>query len=98
MGDIVFMFFCVLFVWLMIFGLVLFYGGMVKSKNVFSMVMYSFFLFVIVFVVWVLYGYLFVFVFGNIWFGGIEWVGLKGVGFEFGSYSEMILYLLFMMF
>lgn len=57
MGDTVFMFFCALLVWLMTPGLALFYGGMVKSKNVLSTAMHSFSSLAIVSVVWVLYGY-----------------------------------------
>nr|MDH3078186.1 ammonium transporter [Bacillus velezensis] len=98
MGDTVFMFFCALLVWLMTPGLALFYGGMVKSKNVLSTAMHSFSSLAIVSVVWVLYGYSLAFAPGNTWLGGIEWAGLKGVGFEPGSYSDTIPHSLFMMF
>lgn len=54
MGDTVFMFFCALLVWLMTPGLALFYGGMVKSKNVLSTAMHSFSSIAIVSIVWVL--------------------------------------------
>ncbi|HDK44399.1 MAG TPA: ammonium transporter, partial [Desulfobacteraceae bacterium] len=38
-------------------GLALFYGGMVRSKNVLSIMMQSFFCLGIVSIIWVLYGY-----------------------------------------
>ncbi len=78
MGDTVFMFFCALLVWLMTPGLALFYGGMVKSKNVLSTAMHSFSSLAIVSVVWVLYGYSLAFAPGNTWLGGIEWSRAEG--------------------
>ncbi|WIL34890.1 ammonium transporter AmtB [Bacillus stercoris] len=98
MGDTVFMFFCALLVWLMTPGLALFYGGMVKSKNVLSTAMHSFSSIAIVSIVWVLFGYTLAFAPGNSIIGGLEWAGLKGVGFEPGDYSDTIPHSLFMMF
>lgn len=98
MGDTVFMFFCALLVWLMTPGLALFYGGMVKSKNVLSTAMHSFSSIAIVSIVWVLFGYTLAFAPGNSIIGGLEWAGLKGVGFDPGDYSDTIPHSLFMMF
>ncbi|MCS3483747.1 ammonium transporter [Bacillus altitudinis] len=98
MGDTVFMFFCTLLVWLMTPGLALFYGGLVRSKNVLSTTMHSLTSLAIVSIVWIVFGYSLAFAPGNAWIGGFDWVGLKGVGFEPGSYSDTIPHSLFMMF
>ncbi len=71
-------------------GLALFYGGMVKSKNVLSTAMHSFSSIAIVSIVWVLFGYTLAFAPGNSIIGGLEWAGLKGVGFDPGDYSDTI--------
>lgn len=60
-----------------------FYGGLVRRKNVLSMIMHSFFLLALVSVQWVLVGYSLAF--GPDWhglIGRLDWVGLNGVGFE----------------
>lgn len=57
MGDTVFMFFCALLVWLMTPGLALFYGGLVRSKNVLSTTMHSLTSLAIVSIVWIVFGY-----------------------------------------
>ena len=41
MDDTIFLFLCILLVWLMTPGLSLFYGGLVQSKNVLNTVMQS---------------------------------------------------------
>ena len=64
-------------------GLALFYGGMVRSKNVLSTMMHSFIAICLVSVVWVFWGYSLAFgpdVGGMI--GGLDLVGLAGVGPE----------------
>ena len=64
-------------------GLALFYGGMVRSKNVLSTMMHSFVAVCVVSVVWVLWGYSLAFapdVGGLV--GNFEWIGLNGVGPE----------------
>lgn len=83
LGDSVFMFICVLLVWIMTPGVALFYGGMVKSKNVLNTAMHSFVPLAIVTVVWVIVGYSLSFSpSGNAFIGNLDFVGLKGVGFE----------------
>ncbi|QJW46129.1 ammonium transporter [bacterium BFN5] len=70
-------------VMLMTPGLALFYGGMVKTKNVLSTIMQSFFIVALISVQWVLFGYSLTFgpdIGGFI--GGLDWVGLNGVGQE----------------
>jgi len=100
MGDSVFMFFATLIVWLMTPGVALFYGGMVRSKNVLSTAMYSMGSIAVVSVLWVLIGYSLAFnPSGNAFIGGFDWVGLKDVGFKpNGDYSETIPHNLYMMF
>ena len=62
-------------------GLALFYGGMVRSKNVLSTMMHSFIAVCIVSIIWVLWGYSLAFspdIGGLV--GGLGWIGLSGVG------------------
>ncbi len=60
-------------------GLALFYGGMVRSKNVLAMLMQNFFAMGIVTVFWVLFGYSLAFGdLGNAgWIGNFDFVGLR---------------------
>ena len=70
-------------VMLMTPALGLFYGGMVREKNVLSTIMHSFFMLALISVQWVLWGYTLSFgpdVGGII--GGLDWLGLNGVGLE----------------
>ncbi|WP_447971878.1 ammonium transporter [Nitrospira sp. M1] len=62
-------------------GLALFYGGMVRSKNILSTMMHSFIAVCLVSVVWVLWGYSFAFApdVGGV-IGNFQWVALDGVG------------------
>jgi Amt family ammonium transporter len=61
-------------------GLFLFYGGLVRSKNVLSTVMHSFFCAALVGVLWVLCGYSISFGdASNLWWGGLGNMGLDGV-------------------
>jgi Amt family ammonium transporter len=62
-------------------GLALFYGGMVRSKNVLAMLMQNFFAMGIVTVFWVLFGYSLAFGdLGNAgWIGNFDFIGLKDV-------------------
>ncbi len=62
-------------------GLALFYGGMVRRKNVLATLMHSFIMAGLVSVQWVLFGYSLAFapdIHGLI--GGLGWIGLNGVG------------------
>ncbi|GAB4111907.1 MAG: ammonium transporter [Roseiflexaceae bacterium] len=70
-------------VMLMTPGLALFYGGMVREKNVLSTIMHSFFILALVSVQWALWGYTLAFgpSQGGI-IGGLNWIGLNGVGLE----------------
>ncbi len=64
-------------------GLALFYGGLVRSKNVLGTIMQSFIILSVVSLLWILIGYSLAFgpdKGGMI--GGLDWVGLSGVGAE----------------
>ncbi len=60
-------------------GLALFYGGMVRRKNVLSTLMQSFTLAAVVSIQWVLFGYSIAFAPGTPLFGALTWIGLNGV-------------------
>src|SRR5512136_2821956 len=68
-------------VMLMTPGLALFYGGLVRRKNLLSTMMMSFAILAVIGLLWVLYGYSLAFgkdVGGVI--GGLDFIGLRGVG------------------
>ncbi len=60
-------------------GLALFYGGMVRRKNVLSSMMHSFVAMGIIAVEWVIIGYSLAFGTGNWFIGGFEHVFLRGI-------------------
>src|SRR6202163_2465326 len=59
-------------------ALALFYGGMVRSKNMLSMLMQVFVVFSLIVVLWCIYGYSLAFTEGNSFFGGFDRLFLKG--------------------
>jgi len=59
-------------------ALALFYGGMVRSKNMLSMLMQVFVVFSMITVLWCIYGYSLAFTEGNAYFGGLDRLFLKG--------------------
>lgn len=73
-------------VMLMTPGLALFYGGMVRRKNVLGTMMQSFIMIAMVSIVWALYGYSLAFHEGWFW-GGFDWRFLTGVGAEPDPYG-----------
>ncbi|SEP44808.1 ammonium transporter [Propionispora vibrioides] len=80
-GDTAFVLVSAALVMLMTPGLALFYGGMVRTKNVLSTIMQSFFILGLISVQWALWGY--TLAFGpdiNHFIGGLDWLGLAGVG------------------
>src|SRR5215212_5361615 len=87
-------------VMLMTPGLALFYGGLVRPKNVLSTLMHSFFILALISVQWVLWGYSLAFgptVGGFI--GSLSWVGLRDVGVDPNTdYAKTIPHLAFMAF
>ena len=88
-------------VMLMTPGLALFYGGLVRRKNVLSTTMHSFFMLALVSVTWVLWGYSLAFGpdTGLGLIGGLDWIGLEGVtGAPSDTYAPAIPHLAFMAF
>ena len=63
-------------------GLALFYGGLVRKKNVLATMMQSFALMAIVTVVWGLVGYSLAFGPGNGFIGSLRYIFLRGVGMQ----------------
>src|SRR6202795_4768644 len=61
-------------------GLALFYGGLVRKKNVVSTMMQSFILMALVTVLWAIFGYSLVFHEGNRFIGSLGYLFLHGVG------------------
>ena len=61
-------------------GLILFYGGLVRRKNVLATMMHSLVLMAVMSVLWVVYGYSMAFSEGNPFFGGMSHFLLKDVG------------------
>jgi Amt family ammonium transporter len=60
-------------------GLALFYGGLVRSKNMLSVLMQTFVVFALVSVLWVVYGYSMAFTGGSPFIGGLDKVLLAGI-------------------
>ncbi|OTG81241.1 ammonia channel protein [Acinetobacter sp. ANC 4558] len=79
-------------------GLALFYGGMVRKKNVLSTMAHSFIAAVIVSIVWVVIGYTLAFSEGNAFVGGLDKFMLSGITTEAlsGTIPE-ILFVIFQM-
>ena len=87
-------------VMLMTPGLALFYGGMVRSKNILATLMENFILLGVVGVLWAFYGYSLAFGpdVGH-FIGNLDYLGLMGVGAEpFKAYSETIPHQTFMIY
>ncbi len=78
-GDVAWMLACTALVLLMsVPALALFYGGMVRSKNMLSMLMQVFVVFSLITVLWCIYGYSLAFTEGNQFIGGFDRLFLKG--------------------
>ncbi|WP_374682752.1 ammonium transporter [Accumulibacter sp.] len=60
-------------------GLALFYGGLVRTKNMLSVLMQVFVTFALISVLWVVYGYSLAFTEGGSFFGVLDKVFLKGI-------------------
>jgi ammonium transporter, Amt family len=79
-GDVAWMIVATAFVIMMsIPGLALFYGGLVRSKNMLSVLMQVFVTFSLIVVLWCLYGYSLAFTEGNSFIGGFDRVFMKGL-------------------
>ncbi len=79
-GDTAWMMVSTLLVILMIIpGLALFYGGLVRSKNMLSVLMQVMVTFSMIVVLWFIYGYSLAFTEGNAFFGGFDRLFMKGI-------------------
>jgi Amt family ammonium transporter len=76
-GDTAWLLACTALVLLMTPGLAMFYGGMVRSKNVLAILMQCFVAIGVVTVTWVLVGYTIAFGGGNRFFGDLRFLGLR---------------------
>ena len=80
-GDTAWMFVSTVLVMLMIVpGLALFYGGLVRAKNILSVLMQVLVVASLAMVLWAVYGYSLAFDGGNAWIGGFGKAMLAGVG------------------
>ena len=81
-------------------GLALFYGGMVRQKNALATIMQSFILIALISIQWVLWGYTLAFGPDHAGIiGGLDWVGLRGVGAQPNpDYAATIPHQAFMLF
>ncbi len=87
-ADTAFMLMSAAMVLLMTPGLAFFYGGFVQGRNILNTLMMSFLLMGIVGVTWILWGYSLAFAPGNAFIGGLQWLGLNGVGLETTGYLQ----------
>ncbi len=79
-GDTAWMMVCTLLVIMMtVPGLALFYGGLVRSKNMLSVLMQVMVTFSMIVVLWVIYGYSLAFTEGNAFIGGFDRLFMKGI-------------------
>jgi Amt family ammonium transporter len=79
-GDTAWMFVATLLVIMMtIPGLALFYGGLVRSKNMLSVLLQVFMIFAVIIVLWCLYGYSIAFTEKTAFFGGLDRAFLSGI-------------------
>ncbi len=95
-GDMTFMMVASALVMLMTPGLALFYGGLVRSKNVLGTLLQSYICLGLVSVLWFAFGYSLCFgpdLGGFI--GSLKWVGLREVGLNPGPYATTIPHILF---
>ncbi len=99
-GDTAWVLLSAAFVFLMTPGLAFFYGGLVRKKNMLSVLMQCFMLMCIITLQWVIFGYSLSFgpdIKGMI--GSLSWAGLHGVGLEpFADYSATVPHQAFMIY
>ena len=105
-GDTAWMLMATALVMVMLPGLALFYGGLVRRKNVLSTTMHSFFGLALVSIVWVIIGFTLAFgpdvnlpLLGHGWIGGLDFAMFNGVGQAPSTvYAVTIPFMLFAMF
>jgi ammonium transporter, Amt family len=79
-------------------GLALFYGGLVRRKNVLGTMMHSFIMMAVITVLWAVVGYSLAFGEGNPFVGGMQYFMLNGVGTAPSAYASTIPHLTFMVY
>ncbi len=92
-ADNAFMMICTALVLFMtIPGIALFYGGLIRGKNVLSMLTQVAVTFALVCVLWIIYGYSLAFSEGNAFFGNFQWAMLKNIELKavMGSFYQYI--------
>jgi ammonium transporter, Amt family len=102
-GDTAWLLMSTALVMIMLPGLALFYGGLVRRKNVLSTIMHSFFGLALVSVVWVIVGFSLAFgpdvslpILGTGWIGGLDYAFFNGVGQEPSTtYATTVPFVLF---
>jgi Amt family ammonium transporter len=98
-GDTAWVLLSAALVMLMTPALAFFYGGMVRKKNVLSILMQCFIVLCLLSVQWVLYGYSISFAPSKGFWGGFAWLGLNGVGLApYTDYAATIPHQAFMIF
>ena len=98
-GDTAWVLIATALVMLMTPGLAFFYGGMVRRKNVLGVLMQCFIALGVITAQWILYGYSLSFAPGTGFWGGLQWIGLSGVGaMPFKDYAPTIPHEAFMIF
>lgn len=99
-GDTAWVLISTALVMLMTPGLALFYGGMVRRKNVLATIMHSFVAIALISIQWILIGYTLSFgpdVNGLI--GNLDWIGLRGVGLSPNAdYAPTVPHMAFMIY
>jgi Amt family ammonium transporter len=79
-------------------GLALFYGGLVRKKNVLATMMQSFILMAVITVIWAIFGYSLSFAKGSPFIGGLSYLFLKDVGSAPSVYAGTIPHQTYMVF
>ncbi|HEX4946515.1 MAG TPA: ammonium transporter [Blastocatellia bacterium] len=79
-------------------GLALFYGGLVRRKNVLATMMQSFIMMAVITIIWGVFGYSLAFAKGTPFIGGFGHLFLQGVGSEPSVYAGTIPHLTFMVY
>ncbi len=79
-------------------GLALFYGGLVRRKNILATMMQSFVMMAVITVIWALFGYSLAFAKGSAFIGNFDFALLNGVGTAPSAYAGTIPHLTFMVF
>jgi Amt family ammonium transporter len=98
-GDTAWMLTSAALVMLMTPGLAFFYGGLVRRKNYLSVLMQCMVVLGVLSIHWMILGYSLSFAPGSSWLGGLQWVGLKGVGTApYPDYAPTIPHQVFMIF